>query len=195
MAEITVSLNRAHKVVERLTRHIDEISSTLAEAIGPFPVMTLHEKVEASYQAHVGQAVELLERIASLTDVLASVRVAIANKNAETKLNSLLVKAAVYRRFITDGKTALVSGNLRRSSSLRVLSFEELTSYFEMAKEAKEIPKVGILEKDSPALNKLNEQIRHYERMLNSTMDEINDINVGNKVTLTIPDDLVEVVS
>ena len=151
----------------------------------PFLVHIYTGSTITRYEETIKASHENLLKIEEMYEVLATLREKIAEANAKTNINSLLMRAATHRKMARDLK--VLKDRFRASSGI---PSKDARIYFTTAEKAGEMKEAFIYDKDSLTNQKLAGLVIQCERKLNRTMDEINDINVSNKITIDLPDDL-----
>lgn len=183
----TVSLSRAHKLVERLTRQIDVNETRILGLSGTVRVQ-IPEQAEKA-EINLKQLIELSGKNQALYDDLLSLRTEIAKANEKAGIGVLLAEHKVTLRKLNALK--LLNEKVRSASD--AIEAKDVQSYFSRPADTfSRGADVRVVGSDyASAIEKEEITIRlNLERI----SDEINDLNAKMKVAIKVSDEGREVI-
>lgn len=182
----TVSLSRAHKLAERLTRHIDKISAEM-DKMSRYVTAQVPAQVElASIRA---QSIEALygEQEECWTSLIA-IRQAISEENEKAGIHSRLSAYKAQHR-----KLMALEHLLETFSHFR--NGVEMIDAIDILKQVDNgVPSVNINVINCTLTSKLRNDIQLLRNAVDKLGDEVNDLNASKKVALDLSERVANIV-
>lgn len=182
----TVSLSRAHKLAERLTRHIDK---SMSEIEGKTRYVT------AYLPAQVDRALDIQNEIEDGIrnqeqdwEALIALRKTIAEANERVGIHSMLSAYKVRHRQVCSLEELLESA-LRFRSGVGPVDATQL-----LLDKDKNIDSVNINIVDDAFVAELRDDIQIKRNALDRLNDDINDLNGSTRVTLELSKRIASIV-
>ena len=192
---IKVSLSRAHKLVERVTREVNETTSTIAKMVAP---ITISVPSEASQVQVVLLKIEEHSKTReALYSVLEVIREKVAAKNAQVGIPQLLAKKAILQQRKT-GIGELISASQQNNqasygrASISVLSNDPaiLNEYFDRMKEAEVLNPVRVNVLTDSMIENFQKELKEVQAQADTVSDDINDLNAKHRISFEISDEI-----
>lgn len=191
---IKVSLSRAHKLVERVTREVNEVTSTIAKMATP---VTISVPSEAT-QVHglLSKMEEHFKTRDTLYTLLEVIREKVAAKNAQVGIPQLLAKKAILQQR-KSGINDLINAAQQNQSaygrgSISTLSNDPkiLNEYFDRMKEAEVLNPVRVNVLTEDMLEKFQKELKEVQALSDSVSDDINDLNAKHRISFDVSDEI-----
>lgn len=190
--QIKISLSRGHKIVERLTREIDSLNSTLIELTRP---------VTVSVPAEIDQIFDISVKIENnlkireeLYAALEVVRSKIAKKNASSGIQELLSE----RSILTNRKNSLsqiiinFQANNSSRSSVSVLPNNKqlVEDYFKRMEKAEVLNAVKVSVVNEELTAKFTTELKEVQFKLDELSDKINNVNARSTISFELSEEV-----
>jgi hypothetical protein len=186
MAAVKVTLARAHKVADRLSKQIGAKRAEISNALRPVRMTGFGGNVE-QVQAMVARAGAEIVAVRRLSGVLFEVRTAIGKVNHQVGVDVQLAKLEFVRQELKQTQD-LVNAYLDPA----LVFVADLAGYRQLTENTGYTREVGVLvgklSQDDLAL--LRQNIRVFERDSARLQDELAAINATAQVELDLPDDV-----
>lgn len=174
----TVSLSRAHKLAERLTRHIDKCSS---EMEGKTRYVPAQVPAQAERATLIREELEILYKEQDEAwEALVEIREAISKANEKVGIHSRLSAYKARHRQLCSMES-LLEGSLRFLGGVSPCDAVVLLSDSD-----KDIHNVNINVIDDVFIAALKDDISLKRNELDKLNDDVNDLNASTKVSVTL---------
>lgn len=185
--EITLSLSRSHKIVERITREINSVNALIIKESKAISINVESEKSKAvSNHEKVSKNIVLRN---SLYSALESIRIAIAEKNSSSGVHTLLAKKAILLKKHQDAENYLRHLALDPGQRDGV-SADEVGQYLVRLEKAETVKPVLVKVLDQDAIASIEKEAKRYTSELDALSDSINDLNASHKVSFVIDEEI-----
>lgn len=179
----TISLNRAHKIVERLRQHVTDSAKTLRAQVAPIRVRSQQDigakaRVDARRESFSTQ----LTNYRSAVDALALLRNAISKGNTENGVDVLLGNQTRINQELTLVKELVSDASLE--SSVEWEHVAAVATDYDTANLASLSAEQGVV---------LAQRIRTLQTELHAASDHVSDANRAT-ITVELSDEHAEVV-
>lgn len=190
--QIKISLSRGHKIVERLTREIDSLNSTLIELTRPVTVSVPAEIDKISdISVKIENTLKIREELYSALEV---VRSKIAKKNASSGIQELLSE----RSILTNRKNSLnqiiinFQANTSSRSSVSVLPNNKqlVEDYFKRMEKAEVLNVVKVSVVNEELITKFTIELEDVQFKLDELSDKINNVNARSTISFELSEDV-----
>lgn len=190
--QIKISLSRGHKVVERLTREIDSLNSTLIELTRPVTVSVPAEIDQISaISVKIENTLKIREELYAALEV---VRSKIAKKNASSGIQELLSE----RSILTNRKTSLnqiiinFQANTSSRSSVSVLPNNKqlVEDYFKRMEKAEVLNVVKVSVVNEELITKFTIELEDVQFKLDELSDKINNVNARSTISFELSEEV-----
>lgn len=180
----TVSLSRAHKLSERLTRHIDKLRSDILGLTRyvQAQVAPQADKAAANSKLMSSKFAEMERMAASLTAIRESISVA----NEDNRIHSMLSAYKAEHRLLLNMQCILDNAE----SFSNGVSIEDAKSLL----SGDEVRTINVQTVDHAMLASLEEKVKERQRTVDKLGDEINNLNAATRITLELSQDVADVV-
>ena len=190
--QIKISLSRGHKVVERLTREIDSLNSTLIELTRPVTVSVPAEIDQISaISFKIENTLKIREELYAALEV---VRSKIAKKNASSGIQELLSE----RSILTNRKNSLnqiiinFQANNSSRSSVSVLPNNKqlVEDYFKRMEKAEVLNAVKVSVVNEELTAKFTTELKEVQFKLDELSDKINNVNARSTISFELSEEV-----
>ena len=190
--QIKISLSRGHKIVERLTREIDLLNSTLIELTRP---VTVSVPAEIDKISDISVKIEnTLKTREELYSALEVVRSKIAKKNASSGIQELLSE----RSILTNRKNSLnqiiinFQANTSSRSSVSVLPNNKqlVEDYFKRMEKAEVLNVVKVSVVNEELITKFTIELEDVQFKLDELSDKINNVNARSTISFELSEEV-----
>lgn len=190
--QIKISLSRGHKVVERLTREIDSLNSTLIELTRPVTVSVPAEIDQISaISVKIENTLKIREELYAALEV---VRSKIAKKNANSGIQELLSE----RSILTNRKNSLnqiiinFQANTSSRSSVSVLPNNKqlVEDYFKRMEKAEVLNVVKVSVVNEELTTKFTIELEDVQFKLDELSDKINNVNARSTISFELSEEV-----
>lgn len=190
--QIKISLSRGHKIVERLTREIDSLNSTLIELTRPVTVSVPAEVEQISaVNVKISDSLKIRKDLYSALEV---VRSKIAKKNASSGIQELLSE----RSILTNRKHSLnqiiinFQANTSSRSSVSVLPNNKqlVEDYFKRMEKAEVLNAVKVSVVNDELTTTFNNELKDVQFKLDELSDKINNVNARSTISFELSEDI-----
>jgi hypothetical protein len=186
----SISLNRLHKFVERLTARNNQLRNDILQLTQPvtFQVTTGTVKLPIDQAARTKEAVDKLQEIFLISSTIYHIKASIMEANAKFRISALLAEQqqqnygkgiAVQMKNMNDGYLCLSTSDVL-----------QLSDGLSADSNPVSVAVAGI---DESLSGKLDGIIEEYTTRINEISDKVSDLN-KNEVTVEIPKSLLRVV-
>lgn len=186
----TVSLSRGHKIVERLTRLVDETHSAIEKNGQPYKAYLASDADEAGKRRE--KIRELLHKASVLENSLSVLRMAIAKNNGQVGIHELLAERAVLLQ------RARRLANTRRHTNDPIydspIDDNKVADFFEHNEKIGKSVDVAIRVMNSSMTEQWVEMEKAVATQLDKLNDAINDKNVKTQVSFDLPENVAELI-
>lgn len=185
---IKVSLSRAHKLVERVTREINEITSTVARLASPVTISVPSEASQVEgIRAKIQSNITARNELYSVLDVI---RELVAAKNSKVGIPELLAKKAILQQRKSGLTEILSSSQLSGRGSVLANDKSVLNEYFDRMKEAEVLNPVRVAVMTEELVEQFQKELKEVQAQADTVSDDINDLNAKNSITFQISDEV-----
>ena len=190
--QIKISLSREHKIVERLTREIDSLNSTLIELTRPVTVSVPAEIDQISdISVKIENNLKIREELYAALEV---VRSKIAKKNASSGIQELLSE----RSILTNRKNSLsqiiinFQANNSSRSSVSVLPNNKqlVEDYFKRMEKAEVLNAVKVSVVNEELTAKFTTELKEVQFKLDELSDKINNVNARSTISFELSEEV-----
>ena len=190
--QIKISLSRGHKIVERLTREIDSLNSTLIELTRPVTVSVPAEIDQISdISVKIENNLKIREELYAVLEV---VRSKIAKKNASSGIQELLSE----RSILTNRKNSLsqiiinFQANNSSRSSVSVLPNNKqlVEDYFKRMEKAEVLNAVKVSVVNEELTAKFTTELKEVQFKLDELSDKINNVNARSTISFELSEEV-----
>lgn len=183
---VTISLSRAHKLSERLTRHIDKVGQDMEDLCRYVSAQTPLQADKAA--TNLEELNEKHAEIQEMMHALSLLREAISTENEKVGIHSRL---ALYK-----------AENRQMKTLEQLLNVSKAFNGGIQADEAKSILKgdvdrsrgLNVQVVDQAFIDSLQDRVTQLSRSVSRLGDEINDLNAKSRVDLSISDKVADVI-
>ncbi|MFK4132218.1 hypothetical protein ACI2KR_07985 [Pseudomonas luteola] len=180
MKEVIITLNRAHKISQRLTQHINEKNSQLSMLLSSVKIRVKSEFIRIEKNLEKAKATE--EMLLQLQQAQLSLRLAIAAKNMEVGIHA---KLSLHQELLRQRK--LKQQLLDTLSSHLVIAQPPSTALEVLARNSASTTINDVFVTVQVADEAKVEEIESAIQALNFKLDQVSDeINSLNNHTITI---------
>lgn len=183
--EFSFTLSRAHKIAERLQRHVTVLSGQVSELSRPVTLFSADQT--ATIDARVEKIVGIREKIETINSLRTTVRIQIAEKNAQIGQHALLTEqkdVIAHMTRVSRLRTEIISSNSYGKP------VEQLTTQLDRLSQSKSTDGVSTKVISDSFVADLDAQITQLTAKLDKLNDQVADNNASNKITVEIPQDL-----
>lgn len=187
---IKISLSRAHKIAERITREIMSINTSLKELLEPVTI-NLPEEVK-EIDVRLEKIKDLLTLRTELYLAQEELKVKIAQKNSQAGIPVLLNRRSVVQKqkeHISDILTSFNQQDVysRATSKTSILKDKSLVKdYFERSEKANVMNSVKVSVVSDEILKTFESELNHVQNQLDNLSDEINTQNAKSNISLDL---------
>lgn len=187
---IKISLSRAHKIAERITREIMSINTSLKELLEPVTI-NLPEEVK-EIDVRLEKIKDLLTLRKELYLAQEELKVKIAQKNSQAGIPVLLNRRSVVQKqkeHISDILTSFNQQDVysRATSKTSILKDKSLVKdYFERSEKANVMNSVKVSVVSDEILKTFESELNHVQNQLDNLSDEINTQNAKSNISLDL---------
>lgn len=187
---IKISLSRAHKIAERITREIMSLNTSVREMLEPVTI-NVPEEVK-QIDARLEKVRELLTLRAELYLAQEDLKVKIAQKNSHAGIPVLLNRRSVVQKqkeHITDIITSLHQQDVysRATGKTSLLKDKSLVKdYFERSEKANVMISVKVAVVSDDILKAFESELNQVQNKLDNLSDDINTQNAKSHISLDL---------
>lgn len=193
MTEVNVTLSRAHKIVERITREIDVATSELRRSFEPVAFNVEHDLIAIEQRQEKVKETESV--LNELYQALILTRTAISKANSKTDIHSLLAKKAVLKKQLESLRSVVESNNSHSIvTSKKVMSKESAQEYMKRLEKAESIETIYVSVINEDQKDGFKKVLKNLKSETDAVSDEINNINARTKIKLTYSDRVSELI-
>lgn len=176
-----ISISQGLKLVERLTRLIDEEQSELTRVAQPVVVSFSSEKGKVDDRQTL--VAHKIADIDAMFTSLIDLRSIIGTKNSEIGLHAMLAKQAVLRKQ-KSGLEALGYSQLHQTNAIDLSLVDEALTRLERKDE---LPKIQVKVLSTEKVEEINDRIRDIDRQIMVINDEVHRLNGVTQFILELP--------
>lgn len=190
--QITTTLNRIHKFIERLTAKNNELRVEVVRLSQPVHVQLARGMTELPIDptGRSKEAVAILTKIFDISKTICALKIAVMKTNATIGISSLLVEQqlqAFSKAIITQLKTFS-----DRDGYTNVATAKQMLKGLLLGSEGDAIS-VQLIGLDDALINQLDGILQEYTTRINEIADAVSDLNREN-VEVEIPENLLAIV-
>lgn len=185
MAQLTLSLSRAHKISERIATRMNELyaeSNALAAVknvtgmAGESQVAKLTEQGQRAVEAH-----NLAEKY---SEALTQLRIVIGAENQARGVNALLARQAGLNRTLSNLKKLIAQGKAAGIEPTDLAHYKPLSEASRLGNMAVSVVVVG-----AETVVELEQQYAQAKRDFNAVSDQVSEAN-AHRFTVELADDI-----
>lgn len=183
--EFSFTLSRAHKIAERLQRHVTVLSTQVSELSRPVTLFSTDQS--SDIDARVTKIVGIREKIETVNSLRTTVRIKIAEKNAQIGQHALLTEqkdVIAHMTRVSRLRTEIISSNSYGKP------LDQLATQLDRLSQSKSTEGVSTKVIAESFIADLDSQITRLTAKLDKLNDQVADNNASNKITVEIPQDL-----
>lgn len=128
MAQLQLSLSRAHKIGERLKQRMGELFSEAAALVQVQGVQGVTDAQVTKLQGQGAQAMEFLDKAEKYARALSKLRSDIGKENQSRGINAMLAELEALNRMTSNLKAMVAAGKASGVSPQELGSYKPLTS-------------------------------------------------------------------
>jgi hypothetical protein len=189
--EITTSLNRLHKFVERLSAKNNELKQEVIVLSQPVHVQLARgmTKVPLNQEERSKQAVDTMNKIFEISRTICGIKVKIMEANTKLGISALLVEQQ-QQAFGKTLTTQMKSYADRVNLTDKAVAQQMLNGMMTGEVDPMAVAMSGL---DDTLVEKLDGILQEYTTRINEISDQVSDLN-KEKVTVLVPDSLLPIV-
>lgn len=190
MKTINVSLTRAHKLVERVTREIGTVQHQILKLLVPVNVNVESDTSQVTVRlAKISAAEKLAD---SLYEVLESIRKKVAEKNSSSGIYTLLAEKAVLVKKQQDLEN--IARYVASHNRADVISANDAQSYWARIQTSENLKSFSVKVIDDAELDVYQEKVKNIVSQLDVISDAINDKNASTKVSFELNEEIAKLI-
>lgn len=190
MKTINVSLTRAHKLVERVTREIGTVQHQILKLLVPVNVNVESDTSQVTVRLAKILAAEKLAD--SLYEVLESIRKKVAEKNSSSGIYTLLAEKAVLVKKQQDLEN--IARYVASHNRADVISANDAQSYWTRIQTSENLKSFSVKVIDDAELDVYQEKVKNIVSQLDVISDAINDKNASTKVSFELNEEIAKLI-
>jgi hypothetical protein len=183
--EFSFTLSRAHKIAERLQRHVTVLGGQVGELSRPVTLFSADQNAEVD--ARLTKIVGIREKIELVNSLRTTVRIKIAEKNAQIGQHALLTEqkdVIAHMARVSRLRMDIISSNSYGKP------VEQLATQLDRLAQSKSTDGVSTRVIADSFIADLDAQITQLTAKLDKLNDQVADNNASNKISVEIPQDL-----
>jgi len=185
MAQLNISLSRAHKISERIATRMNELYNESNALAAVKSVTGMAGDSQAAKLTEQGQrAVEVFIRAEKYSEALTALRISIGAENQARGINALLARQAGLNRTIANLKKLIDQGKAAGIEPGDLATYKPLSESSRLGNLA-----VSVVVVNQTTVAELEQKHAQAKRDLNSVTDQVSEAN-AQRFTVEVADDI-----
>jgi hypothetical protein len=185
MAQLSISLSRAHKIAERIKTRMGELFSEAAGLAAVQNVTGVSGDAQVAKLSEQGaRALEVFGRAEKFSAELAALRARIGAENQERGVNAMLARLEGYNRIVANLKALINQGKAAGITPAELAGYKPLTESSRFGAIA-----VSVVVLKAEQLAQLEQRLAQVQREAFALSDQIAEANAA-RFTVELADDI-----
>lgn len=185
MAQLSISLSRAHKIAERIKARMGELFSEAAGLAAVQNVTGVSGDAQVAKLSEQGaRALEVFSRAEKFSVELAALRARIGAENQERGVNAMLARLEGYNRLVANLKSLINQGKAAGIAPAELAGYKPLTDSTRFGAIA-----VSVVVLKAEQVAQLEQRLAQAQREAFALSDQIAEANAA-RFTVELADDI-----